>query len=66
MVVNGKELQLDELAAATPAALLEHYALDPRTIAIERNGAILPRQEWQSARFADEDRIELIRFVGGG
>lgn len=66
MLVNGTELSLQDLSAPEPAALLEHFSLDPRAIAIERNGQIVPRAAWDQVRFEDGDRVELIRFVGGG
>ncbi|MCR9144405.1 MAG: sulfur carrier protein ThiS [bacterium] len=66
MIVNGKELSIDDLKTESPVALIEHFELDPRAVALERNGAILPRSEWDRQRLADADRIEIIRFVGGG
>lgn len=66
MIVNGNELSITELPEHSPAALIAHFELDPRAVAVERNGSILPRDKWDRQRLADSDRIELIRFVGGG
>lgn len=66
MLVNGSEFSLGQLAAPEPLALIDHFQLDPRSVAVERNGQIVPRSEWPGLRLADDDRIELIRFVGGG
>ena len=67
MEVNGKSLQLD----ANPGIrnlldLIGHYGLDPVTIAVEINGEIPKRDQWSSIALKESDRIEFIRFVGGG
>ena len=66
MIVNGKEVTLGELPSTGVHTLLAHFELDPQTVAIERNGAIVPRSDWDALHLSDSDRIELIRFVGGG
>ncbi len=66
MIVNGKDVALRELKAASPQALIEYFELDPRAVALERNGSILPRADWDGQELSDADRIEIIRFVGGG
>ncbi|MCB1320159.1 MAG: sulfur carrier protein ThiS [Leptospiraceae bacterium] len=67
MEVNGKSLQLD----ANPGIrnlldFIGHYGLDPVTIAVEINGEIPKRDQWSSIALKESDRIEFIRFVGGG
>ncbi len=62
--VNGKDV---ELAGETP--LLEYLArlgLDPRAIAVEQNGEILQRDQYQAATLRDGDVVEIVRMVGGG
>ena len=66
MIVNGEELPLETLPASNLDALLRHYDLDPKALAIEYNGRILPRKDWKDLELQAEDRLELIRFVGGG
>ncbi len=63
MFVNGEEVQTP---AGTLLELIESFELDPRTVAVERNGEIPPRDTWEQVRLTADDRIELIRFVGGG
>jgi thiamine biosynthesis protein ThiS len=56
-------------AVATGETLLDLLAAlgrDPRTVAIERNGAIVPRSEYGVAPLAVGDRIEIVHFVQGG
>jgi len=35
-------------------------------VAIEYNGAILPKPEYESTELAAGDRLEVVRFVQGG
>ena len=61
--VNG---EAREVAAATVAALVAELGLDPRSVAVERNGAVVSRPLWPETEVAAGDRIELVRFVQGG
>lgn len=67
LIVNGKPRTLDGLD--TPArltAVLERLELRPDRIAVELNGEIAPRTRWPDLTVADQDRIEIVHFVGGG
>lgn len=66
MTVNGKPLPLSELETPDIASLLKRYSLAAAAVAIERNGAVVPRDTWKQVVLEDDDRIEIIRFVGGG
>ncbi|MCB1173383.1 MAG: sulfur carrier protein ThiS [Leptospiraceae bacterium] len=63
--VNGqkKELPPDLISIQD---LIGDYQLDERTVAVEYNGSIIARQGWSQTILRDGDRIEIIRFVGGG
>ena len=65
MVVNGKEHALSDEASSI-SKLIASLGLDPRTVAVELNGAIAPRLKWDETMVAADDRLEIIRFVGGG
>lgn len=64
LTVNGEARSLD----GTPdvAALVAVLGFDPRKIAVERNLAIVPRSAYGSTLLADDDRIEIVHFIGGG
>jgi sulfur carrier protein len=66
MIINGEELPISALAGNNIPALLELYKLDPVRIAIELNGNILKKTEYENTSLADTDKIEIIHFVGGG
>ncbi|EPG67633.1 sulfur carrier protein ThiS [Leptospira wolffii] len=66
MKVNGKELSVGELSSPSVSALLQSLKLKPETVAIQRNGEILKRGIWEEISLKEEDRIEILKFVGGG
>jgi thiamine biosynthesis protein ThiS len=55
-----------DVAARTVAALVEELGFDVRKVAVERNLAIVPRSLHATTTLEDDDRIELVQFVGGG
>jgi thiamine biosynthesis protein ThiS len=64
LVVNGDPHRL--AAGATLLDLLAGLGRDPRTVAVERNGEIVPRAAYGATRLAAGDRIEVVHFVQGG
>lgn len=63
IVVNGAERESD---AANVAALLLSLRIDPSTVVVEHNGALLRREALDRCALREGDRLELVRFVGGG
>ncbi len=62
--VNGKKVELE---GPTPLlAYLDKLGVDPRAIAVERNGEIIERVAFEKVTLADGDRVEIVRMVGGG
>lgn len=61
--VNGEEL---DLAGRTVAAYLASTQYDPKRIAVERNGGIIPKSQYETAILRDGDTLEIVSFVGGG
>ena len=64
MIVNGKEADLQ--AETTLLAYLESNGYDPRTIAVEKNGAIVPKGAFASETLSGGDTMEIVAFMGGG
>ncbi|GMU67263.1 MAG: thiamine biosynthesis protein ThiS [Acidobacteriota bacterium] len=62
--VNGLERRI--AVGTTVADLVAELGVDPRTVAVERNGEIAPRASWGATTLADGDRLEVVRFVQGG
>jgi thiamine biosynthesis protein ThiS len=64
VIVNGEE---KELAAGTTAAtLLELLGMAASRVAVERNREVIARGRLGEVALAEGDRIEVVRFVGGG
>ncbi len=64
MLLNGKNVRLN--AACTVAEFLKMQNLRAELVAIELNGSIVPRAEFNTAVLTDSDEVEVVSFVGGG
>jgi thiamine biosynthesis protein ThiS len=62
--INGQERVLPE--GSTVAVLLEQLGMAKDRVAIEHNGAIVPKADYDRALLADGDTLEIVQFVGGG
>ena len=64
MRVNGAEITGS--GACTLKAFLERegYVID--LIAVEKNGKIVPKALYETESLAENDRLEIVSFVGGG
>ena len=63
IIVNGESRRT---SAATIAQLVSELELKPEKVAVELNGAIVPRSTLAGAALADGDVLEIVHFVGGG
>ena len=50
----------------TVADLVRELALEGKRIAVERNGAIVPRSRYADTPVAPGDALEIVGAVGGG
>jgi thiamine biosynthesis protein ThiS len=64
VTINGEARQV--AADTSLADLLAALGLDARSVAVERNGEVVPRSRHPEVRVADGDRLEVVRFVQGG
>ena len=64
VLVNGE--QKEASAGTSLANLIDQLALPVERIAIELNREVVRRSDWDSTMLKDEDRIEIVHFVGGG
>ena len=46
--------------------ILKRYKLDSRKLAIEYNGFILPRANFKKKILKENDKLEVVHFIGGG
>ena len=61
--INGKELNI---AGKTVSEYLATTNYDPKRIAVECNGDIVSRSQYDTTVLEDGDRLEIVSFVGGG
>jgi thiamine biosynthesis protein ThiS len=64
LVINGETRTCPPVENVR--GLLTHLGMDQERVAVEVNGHIARRRDWESAAIADQDRIEIVQFVGGG
>ena len=61
--VNGTEL---DIAGKTVSEYLGTTNYDPKRIAVERNGDIVFKSQYDATTLEDGDNLEIVSFVGGG
>jgi thiamine biosynthesis protein ThiS len=62
--VNGRERNVPQ--GITLSELLKLLELPEGRIAVERNREVVPRSLHDRLKLSEGDRLELVRFVGGG
>jgi thiamine biosynthesis protein ThiS len=62
--LNGVDLDVED--GITLPALLERLTADPRHVGVERNGEVVERGRFGEVVLQATDRVEVVRFVGGG
>jgi thiamine biosynthesis protein ThiS len=62
--VNGESSEL----SGTPslADLITQLELPATRIAVELNREVVRRNDWSGTMLHEDDRIEIVHFVGGG
>lgn len=63
MIINGEKLELKELKFL---AFLKEKGLKAELIALELNGKIVPKSEFENLVLKENDKAEIVSFVGGG
>ena len=61
--INGEELKV---AGKSISEYLATTNYDPKRIAVERNGDIVPKAQYDETMLCDGDVVEVVSFVGGG
>lgn len=64
VIVNGKELELQ--SSATAEDLVNQLNYQDQRIALEVNEAIIPKSGHAEFTLNTNDKIEIIKAVGGG
>jgi len=64
LLVNGAPREAVE--GITLREFLESLGLATSRVAVERNGTVVPRAEYDSEVLVEGDRLEVVQLVGGG
>jgi len=62
--LNGKEVEIQRNLSIKD--LIKRYRLKENKIAIELNGTILPKDHYKNKKVKNNDKIEIVQFIGGG
>jgi sulfur carrier protein len=62
--LNGRKLELKN--KHTILELLKRYKIANKKIALELNGKILNRNKYKIVYVKNNDKIEIVHFIGGG
>ena len=62
--VNGEAKELS--VPISLAELIAQLDLPATRLAVELNRAVVRRGDWSATMIQDEDRLEIVHFVGGG
>ena len=46
--------------------LLKKYKLSNKKIAVEHNGVIIPKTSYNKRYLKNNDKLEIVHFIGGG
>ena len=64
ITVNGNLKEINEIK--TISELLELLSINENNIVVEHNGNIITKSEYAEITIKEDDKLELVRFVGGG
>ena len=64
LTINGQSRSFP--SPLNVARLIEELELEGKRIALERNGEIVPRSQFDQVALTDGDALEIVVAVGGG
>ncbi|HYE64868.1 MAG TPA: sulfur carrier protein ThiS [Pyrinomonadaceae bacterium] len=62
--INGERRDVPDRISISD--LIKHLALAPERLAIELNREVIRRADWPHTQLSEDDRLEIVHFVGGG
>ena len=64
MQLNGKKVTIKP--KTTIYELLKRFKLNNKKVAIEHNKIIVPRTNYKKKYLKNNDKLEVVHFIGGG
>jgi thiamine biosynthesis protein ThiS len=62
--LNGESREVTDPTSL--AQLIITLGLKPEQVAVELNHIVVRRASWENTMLQDNDKIEIVHFVGGG
>jgi len=62
--LNGKKVVIKSNLSLFD--LLKKYKLNNTRVAIEYNGVIIPKVNYKKKNLKNNDKVEIVHFIGGG
>ena len=62
--LNGKKVTIKP--RTTIYDLLKRFKLNNKKVAIEHNGVIIPNSNYKKKYLKNNDKLEVVHFIGGG
>ena len=63
LIINGKRREAE---CNTVTTLLDYLRLDKDAVAVELNKIIVHRENFNDTKLKDNDKLEIVKAVGGG
>lgn len=64
IILNGKETEMSK--SITVTEILQNLKIDCNTVVVEIDGNIIERENFDNTFIKENNKIEVVRFVGGG
>ncbi len=64
LIINGKPKEV--ATETTVSDILQELGINSDSVVVELNQSILPPEKFGEQYLKEEDKLEVIRFVGGG
>ncbi len=64
VLINGKAEELE--SSLSIAELLKKKNIRPEVVTVELNDKIIPRGDYEKVKLKNDDRVEIVFFMGGG
>ena len=62
--LNGKKISIKSKYSLLD--LLKKYKLSDKKVAVEHNGIIVPKINFKKKYLKNNDKLEIVHFIGGG
>ncbi len=62
--LNGKKVNIKSNYSIFD--LLKKHKLSNKKVAIEHNGVIIPKESFKKKILKNDDKVEIVHFIGGG